>query len=392
MKALSQELLADRTFDIEFHGYLTNHVKHAIVALDRLGASEARIQEYWDMYTFSTPYHIPLHKVENPWEAVTPASPEDWEEWKGRKLGWQQLVKFLEEQHRSNEELVKDYAPGLLGGIAGALTHGIIHLGWAVDAGSPWMVKEGLAYLNFCYLPAAPVKSKAIEESDATTSLLRVAKEVHEKNLRESWIEFAKSKYDEGFHPELVEAGFQWRLAAVLKEAHPVATDIPSWVREKPLDDVFEELYRIVGLLYLATRSSAGDGNFIVLHLLTSLWGLEKVCEVIAQEETSRDALEGFWEVAISTANALSCGFPTHQVLQSALDQYPLDCADTTAFDWSGVVELARAEEEEHNIKLVYVARELWRKYDRWIGFSESAKSFTVTPRISSGSAASSAN
>lgn len=157
LKQVSQRLLADRTYDIEFNGYLSNHAKHAIVALDRLEAPDVRIQEYWDQYTLSTPYGISLHKLETPWDSAEPASAEDWETWRGKKVGWQEMVKFLDEQNKNSNDLVTEYAPDLLGGIAGALTHGIIHLGWGVDAESPWMIQEGLAYLNFCYLPASPV-------------------------------------------------------------------------------------------------------------------------------------------------------------------------------------------------------------------------------------------
>ena len=51
-------------------------------------------------------------------------------------------------------------------------------------------------------------------------------------------------------------------------------------------------------------------------------------------------------------------------------------------FDWTDIVQRGIAEEEEHNIKLVYVARELWKRYGKWSGFSEAANSFTVTPSI----------
>jgi hypothetical protein len=45
---LAHKLLSDRSFHIEFGGFLTNHVKHAVVALEGLGASAELIQRYWD--------------------------------------------------------------------------------------------------------------------------------------------------------------------------------------------------------------------------------------------------------------------------------------------------------------------------------------------------------
>ena len=55
---LAQKLLADDTYHITFHGYLHNHVKHAIIALHGLQAPPEVIQRYWDMYVFSSMYMI----------------------------------------------------------------------------------------------------------------------------------------------------------------------------------------------------------------------------------------------------------------------------------------------------------------------------------------------
>jgi hypothetical protein len=49
---------------------------------------------------------------------------------------------------------------------------------------------------------------------------------------------------------------------------------------------------------------------------------------------------------------------------------------------WSQILQRAWREDEEHNIKLVYVCRELWRRYGRWRGFRAAAEAFTPTPGI----------
>ena len=48
MSAVTNRLLSDRQFHIEFHGFLTNHAKHAVVALHGLNAADSKIQHYWD--------------------------------------------------------------------------------------------------------------------------------------------------------------------------------------------------------------------------------------------------------------------------------------------------------------------------------------------------------
>jgi hypothetical protein len=380
---VAQSLFSDRTFDIEFQGYLSNHAKHAIVALDKLGAPDERILEYWADYTTLTPYKIPLHKVETPWESVRPCTAQEWSEWRGNKIRWQEMVQFLDDQEKSSHQLVKEFAPDLLNGIAGGLTHGIIHLGWGIDSQDPWMIQEGLAYLNFCHVPNPPLESSGIVEPDAGTSILRIAQEWQDLNLKDTWIEPSKEKYDESFHPELVPAGFQWHLAKVLTDAHPVATKIPSWIREKPLPEVWEELYHAAALIHLAARDAEGNGNFVVLHLLTSLWGLEKVCTVVDNEAVTRTALENYWAMAICLLCASTGGFPAKDQIESAVRAFPPEAIDEESFDWTDTVKRGCAEEEEHNIKLVYVGKELWGRYGRWGGFSETAKSFILTPNIS---------
>jgi hypothetical protein len=50
------QLLSDQTYHIEFNGHLTNHAKHAVVALSGLGASPEKIKAYYDSYAKLTPY------------------------------------------------------------------------------------------------------------------------------------------------------------------------------------------------------------------------------------------------------------------------------------------------------------------------------------------------
>lgn len=112
-------------------GYLSNHAKHAIIALDRLQAPESRVQQYWDSYTTLTPYNLRLHRIDDDWESVKRIRDDvEWLELRGKKQKWQQQVAYMNQQleHKYQgdpEKLVKAYAtPDLLRGLAGALTHG----------------------------------------------------------------------------------------------------------------------------------------------------------------------------------------------------------------------------------------------------------------------------
>jgi hypothetical protein len=387
---LAQKLYANRSWNIEFQGYLSNHAKHAIVALDKLGAPETRIQEYWDQYTTLTPYNLELEKVPKPWDQVKPATNEDWKTLRGKKEHFQELCVYLDEQRKDHHDgdvqsLVRDYAPDLLGGIAGALTHGIIHLGWGLDAKSNWMTVEGLAYLNFCHLGVdeSEFQDNAVDEKTPMQSMTRIAQEWKANSLGETWVAASKAKFKENFHPELVVAGFQWQLSKVLATPHPVATKLPTWLSTSNLEHIWKDLYQTCLWIYLATRDPEGNGNFLILHLLTSLWGLEQVCRVIDDPIVERKALKQFYASLICLLAASSGGFPTVESLQKVQTEFPLtEMDDKETFDWARTVSRALQEVEEHNIKLVYVLKELWNRYGQWHGFSEAASYFTLTPNI----------
>ena len=48
------QMLDDQSFHIEFNGFLSNHAKHAVIALNGLGASAQDIEEYRDEYARTT--------------------------------------------------------------------------------------------------------------------------------------------------------------------------------------------------------------------------------------------------------------------------------------------------------------------------------------------------
>lgn len=413
---LVENLLSDRSYDIEFNGYLSNHAKHAIVALWRLNAPKFRIQEYWDEYTKQTPYGLSLHPIApSSWEDNSAAhcrSEEEWAELRGKKQEWTSMVNFLQRELQSTkfngdiQKLVAHYAPPILPGLAGALTHGIIHLGWAVDANNPWMILEGLAYMNFSFLSVLPEQfryEQSEEHDNAMSSLQHVAKVWDREHLDQEWISKAKEAFDEtsGFHSELIPAGFQWQLSKVLHQQHEVAYTLPRWLDTMTVDELFEELYKTATLLYLATATTStstrtgiapgqeekeAHGNFVVLHLITSLWGLEHALKLINDETVSRNGLKYYYVTLINLLATSAGGFPSAPLLELTLAEHknnndesnPLEYAE----EWKEIFRRGIAEEEEHNIKLVYVAKELWQRYHYWSGFRKAGALFTLTPNI----------
>jgi|AntRauMFilla1563_2_1112583.scaffolds.fasta_scaffold259604_1 hypothetical protein len=78
----------------------------------------------------------------------------------------------------------------------GALTHGLIHLGWALDANNERMTDEGLAYLAYTHLSCHPerfVSALHTDDEDAFASMCRIADEYEAQDVR-GWV--ARTKAD----------------------------------------------------------------------------------------------------------------------------------------------------------------------------------------------------
>lgn len=83
-----------------------------------------------------------------------PVTPDTFKDLLGKKAQYPELLDFFdqEEHDLGTQKLIEKYGPLLVPGAGAALTHGIIHTGWAIDAarrveelqaGSRWMLVEG---------------------------------------------------------------------------------------------------------------------------------------------------------------------------------------------------------------------------------------------------------
>lgn len=190
------------------------------------------------------------------------------------------------------------------------------------------------------------------------------------------------------------QAGFQRNVAKVIAKGHPLLFDLPVWLDTFSIPELFEALYRDVALLYLATAGQPSPkpedhGNFLILHALTSLWALEFVTRSLP-DDVVRHSIKCYWSglSALLVAATGGAGIPTRPALAEVASAFPASAREEVQVEgqvWDEVVERALNEEEEHNIKLVYVSRELWRRYSHWPGYFFAAQSFTSTPNIGPG-------
>ena len=383
-----ETLLNDQSYHIEFNVYLTNHVKHAIVALNGLGASPQRMKEYYDTYAECTPYGYGLEPSRLSEHTITQ---DNWQVYFGKHWSFTSYCQFFDQKEKElgMERLLREFVPSLLPGCVGSLTHGTIHLGWALDSGNRWMIIEGVAYMAFSYVSCYPEKTFHATRGPAADksvldSLLLIADawEADPVALR-GWLEatLADEKYSAsaGFHTELAVTGMQYKIAKVLAEGHPLIHSTPAWIADQDMATIWEQLCDAATLLYMTK-----PGDFLLLHLITSVYAMEQIANWMPIDQQKR-AIKCYWTAMLGVLFATG-EFPTRATLETLHSKYK-DAVDddgslTVAQEWEQIVARALTEEEEHNPKLVYVQRSNWKRFGRRSVFRVSASNFTTTPEI----------
>ncbi|MFJ8002086.1 HAD-IA family hydrolase [Streptomyces sp. NPDC096310] len=377
-----ESLLDDSTYHIEFNGHLTNHIKHAVVALSGLGVDPGRIRAYHDNYIALTPYGCRVEPARSPQRLIDDSN---WLELLGRREDFAAYCAFFDRRERElgMTGLLRSYVPRLLAGWAGALQHATIHLGWALDAGNRRMAIEGLAYLAFAYVDCHPERARpsaAPGPGGPRDSLLGIARHWEENRPRlGAWVEDLVGGTSDGIHPELLRSGLQYRIARMLGEGHPQMYETPSWIDAQDPDASWDQLAHLVTVLYLTE-----PGDFLLLHLVTALHAMRQIADVLPAEQQRR-AVACYWTgilgVLFSRGHFVA---PSKLTAIDGLFDMAMDDPDDPrwAREWDWHIARAVEEEEEHNAKLVYVMRELWRRSGGRSVYRVAAGQFTTTPEL----------
>ncbi|WP_165191598.1 questin oxidase family protein [Caulobacter soli] len=380
-----EALLADRAYHIEFNGHLTNHAKHAVVALAGLGAAPEQVRAYYENYARLTTYGYGLEPARTSDLVVTR---ETWRDFLGRRRGFSALCAFFdaEAQRLGLDGVVAIYGPELLTGWIGAFTHATIHLGWALDAGGRWMAIEGLAYMVFTHVPAhaerAAPDPAAAADASPHDSLLRIARTWHADPSVAQQVQAAladtASPAARAIHPELARSGLQYRIARSAAQGHPLIYGLAPWASRPPQAEDWEALFEAVTLLYLAF-----PGDFVLLHLITALHAVETIAARLAPTEALA-AYQGYWVGALGVAfgEKLIPKPEKLEALAKALQGRDDLESPERAADWRATIDRAVLEEEEHNPKLAYVLQKLWRRSGGRTLYRVAAAQFTKTPLL----------
>jgi hypothetical protein len=314
MTALQQA----RALGVEFGAQLANHAAMVLHAQRRLGGTEAEAQRFLGAYLRTTGLAAP---VPSP-AAVTRTN---WADHLGDRAYESAYRTFFRDELArlgSAAGLLRAYLPALLPGMAASALHALMRLAYALDADEPDEVAEALAYWSACFLGLGRGIGAPPVTADPVEVLAMVARRPALATLQT---------------PSPLLWHFMRHAAA-----QPDFAPVVDWleVREDTLDRIARDNLR----LFAATM------EFCALHAVTGAHWLRLILPALDPPDRAR-AIRHFWQAIASLYPKMGCPAPLTAAQAEA--QRALPCPD-----WGAIAAAARASDDEHDLSLVWSARE----------------------------------
>lgn len=377
---LCQLLARNRNeFDIEYGGYLSNHMSHYLVALYELGASKERLEKAYEDYSTDT-------KLEPARPPTTTITTDTWRDYRGKKSHHLDLVAFFS---RELEQLgvrttLRRYVPDLLEGVCGSAFHGVIQLGYALEVMDVPNIAEGLAYFTYSFYSLGHPKTTASVTGDEAASATLSPSDVMAllDRVRQD------ARFGEVFTGDNKKLGFQKRLHLLAAQYQdgiaPYDLDFRPLIVGRRDDDAsstrrsrIEALIDLFTLSALKVFASSGYQYFFVLHLVTAFRALKvtlaALCGLsqVEEEDVSDDDAElvasafgYFWRSVVCSYIAVdrpAVSDVTPDAIKHDEDEAKKEKENATSerrkamSSWADVVAEVMPSHDEHLVKLVFV-------------------------------------
>jgi hypothetical protein len=304
---LTSLLRRNRELGPEFRGGLSNHLSMGLYSLSALGASSTLFTRFADAHWSSLE---PLPKDPGP-----PVTTENWTALLGRREALNGFRKLFasEVARHGRERALRRCLPALLPGIGAGAFHALIRTGYGVRFADDAEVVAGLAYWAAAFLPLGP--------------LARPGRE------RDSRVLFQQISLE----PALAGRELSGRLifgkmqsAAAIPEFAPLASAL------NPDDGTLASIAAATVQLYVQSR------DFTALHAVTGTHAYRLLQPFV---ESPEQGLRYFWQAL--AAAYVSIGAP--RVVEPPSGDVP---------PWSESIQRMMATLDDHDVKLVDVARE----------------------------------
>lgn len=294
-------------YRIEYGGYLSNHLLHGVVALFDLGASEEKIEDFAESYSAKLEKEEPNHQdvtkpdIRAKLLQESKLTIESAHDLLGKRQNFDGLLALYaaEVQELGVDTAVKKHLPDLVGGLAGALLHSIIQLGYAYHIGGERLVAEGLTYMHYAYLSFdEPQQTNGKENKPFSRG--EAMQLVRMLNGNELLLSEMHRKLQMKPLADLEIGGIQKRLSTLSGDpergssvAFNLIWDSINAFDLSKMNGVFA--LDVAFWLYMMIEHN----DFVILHAVTSAWALQQVEHLLEPKDHAR-AWKVWLHVALS--------------------------------------------------------------------------------------------
>ncbi|WP_112608509.1 questin oxidase family protein (plasmid) [Rhizobium sp. WW22] len=310
---LGRVLEKTRCESVEFPYLLANHAPMVLVALDRMGASPERLDEWYEIY------RVANQLVPAP-PAVAPIERARWDAALGdRTRESDYRAYFIAEVERlGTDAAIRHYLPRLIQGVAGSALHPLMRLAYAVPNSDTKEVGTALGYWATCYLPL-PGPTGIEPDTDDPAAILAAMNDVA------------------GAHDYVPETDLLWHN---IREVAALP-DFPPVIDRLRIDEATPKRMAETALALFASTM-----DFSALHAVT---GLHWARLVAPHLDDPLPLYRAFWQVIATLVPKIGFpALPTAEALQAMREM--------RVPDWPEIRATAVASNDEHDISLVFSA------------------------------------
>ncbi|KAF1795559.1 protein of unknown function DUF4243 [Phytophthora cactorum] len=309
---------------------------HGVVALFDLGASEEKIEDFAQSYSTKLEEEKPSHQdvtqpdVRAKLLQESKLTFESAHDLLGKRQNFDGLLALYsgQVQELGIDGAVKKHLPVLVGGLAGALLHSIIQLGYAYRIGGERLVAEGLAYMHYAYLSfdepqqvnGEELREKKMFSREDAMQLVRML------NGNELLLNEMRRMLQTKPLVDLEIGGIQKRLSTMSGDpergssvAFNLIWDTINAYDLAKMNGVFA--LDVAFWLYMTIEHN----DFVILHAVTSAWALQQVEHLLKRKDHERA-----WKVWLHVALS---AFVTNKIK----DVLALDVCDQQLEDLPGL-------------------------------------------------------
>lgn len=276
---------------------LSNHLPMALIALDRMGASAARLEAFFEHY------RPKLRLRSAPAAATDPVASF------GAAADFEGVFAFFKNgvAERGIDAVLREWLPRFIPGIAASAFHAAIRLGYGLEASDDSEVCFGLADWVIGYQSLGSLGERTDDTLDGIAASLARSVEGHR------------------FQPGIIVD----RMAEVARM--PAVRALATQPRRLDFETIAN----------FAIRAYAAKEDFTLLHLVTGCHAFRKL---IPYMEAPDSAVRYLWQAVL--IGFLSTGLPYRRPSMAA----PIE------HDWRTCLESAVRSDNDHTIKLIYTA------------------------------------